>query len=231
MKSYLWMACVAVAAFSLTPAISAQAQDTVAETVRLNYLGAQNVAAQVKTTQDIEQITCDLKTNSVILRGSRKAVDALKEEILKSDVDLPVYLVKMRLVRYQVDKKGKVSETVVMQPNLAGSLNQTAVLSIGADTGRYSVSLTPQYNSAKSVTLTVEVRELGEQGEILHSGKNTRQVNLGESVRITGMTDATNKALRRAVQQGEVVTKAGAYTGYYLEAVPTANTSGGSSKP
>ncbi|MCW3053633.1 MAG: Regulatory sensor-transducer, BlaR1/MecR1 family [Chthonomonadales bacterium] len=131
------------------------------------------------------------------------------------------YHIEMRLVRYQVDAQGKVTETVVTTPSVLQKDNSGATVTMMQGEGGYTLLVTPRHDTDSTVMLSLEVRELGEQGEVVHSGKNVRSIKLGEAVHITGMTDATDKALRRAVMRGEIVTDHGAYTGYYVEVKTT----------
>lgn len=81
--------------------------------------------------------------------------------------------------------------------------------------------VTPEPGGDKAVTVTAQVLELGEQGEVISAGKNVLSVPFGQATRVTGLTEAADKPLRRAVQQGEIVTDRGAYTGCYVEVTPT----------
>ena len=138
-----------------------------------------------------------------------------------ADAQTAAYRIEMRLVRYQVDAQGKVTETVVMTPSVFDKDNSAATVTVKQEESGYTLLVTPRHDTDSSVMMNVEVRELGEQGEVVRSGKNVRSVKLGEAVHITGMTDATDKALRRAVMRGEIVTDRGAYSGYYVEVKTT----------
>jgi len=131
------------------------------------------------------------------------------------------YRIEMRLVRYQVDAQGKVTESVVTTPTVLDKDNSAATVTVMQGESGYTLLVTPHHETDGTVMMTVEVRELGEQGEVVRSGKNVRSIKVGEAVHITGMTDATDKALRRAVMRGEIVTDHGAYTGYYVEVKTT----------
>ncbi len=209
-------------AAALLLATAAYGDDTtVTETIRLRFLDAKSVPARVTTPHGIAQLTLNLNENSITVSGDRNAVTAFKTGLSAADVELMVFRVEMRLVRYHVDANGKVAETVLMTPRVMDLDGQAAMISVkNADSG-YAIALTPHRDTDKTATLTVEVQELGEQGEVVRSGKNEQRVTLGRPTPVAGMTAATGKALRRAAQRGEVVTDQGAYTGYYVEAKTT----------
>lgn len=207
--------CAAIAlvsvAYGQTPSVS--------ETIPLKYVFAKDVLSVVNTTNGIEQITVDLNKNSVTVRGSRAAVAAFRAEVEKTDFLPILHIVKMRLVRYDVDSHGKFSESVVSSPIVSDMDGKPATVSTLHDLSGYTITVTPTKNADQTVTLSVEVRELGDEGEIIQSGKNTRRIKTGEAVRVTGMTNAADKTVRRGVQRGEIITSRGiAYTGYYVEA-------------
>lgn len=227
MKRPLLTAFVACA---LAPAAYGQ-EALVSETIPLRYITAQSVPGVVTKMQGVEQFTCNLKENSVTVRGSRKAVDTFKTELQAADVQAPTYRIAMRVVRYHVDEQGKRTDTVLFTPTILDLDKMAAECKIAQEGGSgYSVQITPRRETDKTVLLTVEVQELGEQGEVTRSGKNAQSVTLGETTRIVGMTDATDKALRRAVQRGEVVQNRGAYTGYYVEVTPTLQAPSGATR-
>lgn len=215
---YCWLGVCAL--LSLVPAAYGQGTSAT-ETIPLKYLAPQNVAASIKTPQGIANLTCDFSTNSVTVLGSPQAVAAFKAELQKADVPQTTHQTEMRFIRCHVDAHGKYTEEIVSKPMLRGLEGYPATLSVMSGQSGYTFQVTPTQDTDKTVLLTVEVRELGEQGEIIQSGKNTRRVMLGETVRFTGMTEATDKELRRAVQQGKVVVNRGEYTGYYVEVKPT----------
>lgn len=155
---------------------------------------------------------------SVPARAGRGGRDAAPVAVAAQTA---TYHIEMRLVRYQVDAQGKATETVVITPSVLQKDNSGATVTVIQGEGGYTLLVTPHHDTDSTVMLNVEVRELGEQGEVVRSGKNVRSIKLGESVHITGMTDATDKALRRAVMRGEIVTDHGAYSGYYVEVKAT----------
>jgi hypothetical protein len=224
MKTYL---LAAVAALSLVSAAQGQETDT-SQTIRLRYTDAKSITNAVKTIAGIDELTCDFKHNSITVRGSEKAVATYASQIRLADVLPTLYRVKARLVRCTVDKNGKSIETILQEPIVTGAAGQAAMISVIGVEGGYSLEITPNTDSYQNVSLAVEVRELGEQGEVVKSGKTTRRIALGQTVRITGMTDATDKSLRRSVQQGQIVTGRGEYTGYYVDVTPTMESPGGS---
>lgn len=202
------------AAYGQTPSVS--------ETIPLRYLDARAVSAEVKAEDGIEQITVDLRKNSVTVRGSRASVAAFKTEMQKTDLFPALHAIIMRLVRYEVDSQGKVSESLQSVSAVSATDGKPSMMSMLHDLSGYLITVTPTQSTDKTVTLAVEVREQGGEGEILQSGKNTRSVKRGQPVRVTGMTTSPDKALQRAAQHGEIVTNRGiAYTGYYLEVQST----------
>ena len=210
-----------LALLSLAPMAYGQATP-VSETTVLQNIAARDIPTLIKSVSGLDQLTCNFHDNSVIATGAPAAVASFEKELHAADVQPAQFKLVMRLVRYHVDKQGKSAETVVSLPTLITTDKAAATISVG-HTGMdgYAVKATPEGTADKSVNLAIEVQELGEQGEVMESGKNTQIVPLGKTVHITGMTDAADKALRRAVQRGEVVTDHGEYTGYYLEVTPS----------
>ncbi len=216
----------AVAALAVVSVAQGQTPP-VSATIPLKYLEARAVPATVKTVEGIDQVTIHNRDNSITVRGSQAAVAAYRAEVEKTDVPPIMHIVKMRLVRYDVDTHGKVSERVEQAPIVSGMDGKPATLSTFRDLSGFILTVTPTQNTDKTVTLAVEVREQGDAGEIVQSGKSTRIVKVGEAVRVTGMTTATAPALRRAAQRGEIVTNSGvAYSGYYVEVQAAAQPSG-----
>ena len=209
---------LAVTAAILLLACAAYGRDGVnSETIRLRYMGPDNVTEALKARQGIEQLTLNYSDNSVTVRGDVKAITKFKADLRLADVPIVSYWVEMRLVRFHVDAGGKHTETVVMAPHVSTIANVPAFCAINQNSSGYSVSVTVSRNADKTVTLSSEVRELGDDGEIVSSGRNTRVVKLGETVRTVGMTDAKDKVVRRAVHQGEMVGNLGKYSSFYLD--------------
>ncbi len=211
----------ALAVFALAPVAYGQGA-TVSETIALRNILARDVPTSVKSASGLDQLTCDFHANSVTARGSQDAVAAFEKELQAADRPRTQYRMALRLVRCHVDQQGKYAESVDEAPTITDTDNVPAVVSFtvpGHD--GYALTVTPQGSAAGQVSLTVQVQELGEQGEVMSEGKNARLVPLGKTARITGMTEAADKPLRRAVQRGEIVTDRGEYTGCYVEVTPT----------
>jgi len=208
-----------LAALSLAPLAHGQGAP-VSETTPLSNIIAQEVPTFIKTAGGLDQLTINFHDNSVTARGSQAAVAAFEKELRAADVPYVQYQMVVRLVRYRVDSQGKYAETSVeMVPTITTTDKVSATITMkspGQD--GHAMLVTPQ--SGADNTVTAQVQELGEQGEIVSAGKNVR-VPLGKATRITGMTGAADRILRRAVQQGEIVTDRGAYTGCYVEVTPT----------
>ncbi|MCW3062777.1 MAG: hypothetical protein JWQ02_4598 [Capsulimonas sp.] len=195
---------------------------TVSETTVLQNILAQDVPMHIKSAQKLDELTCNFHDNSVIARGSEQAVAEFEKELHANDVQPGQYRLTMNLVRYHVDKNGKSVEKVIQAPTMTVTDKAGGSISVGRQgQDGYAIKVIPESAPNNAVSLTVEVQELGEQGEVMNSGKNTLLAPLGKTVHITGMTDAKDKPLRRAVQKGEIVTDRGEYTGYYVEVTPT----------
>ena len=192
--------------------------ETASETIRLRYLDARQVPTQVKTTRGIEQIGVNLRDNTITLRGTAGAIAALKAELVTLDVQPASYRLEIKLVQYSVEANGQSSEEVVMSPTMS-TLDKIPVRTAvtNSATGGYAILLTTSRNADGSVTLLADVQELGEQGEVVRSGRNESRIATDTVTRAVGMTDTTDKALRRQALKGEVVRNRGAYNGYYVE--------------
>lgn len=195
----------------------------VSETTPLSNIVAQGVPMFIKTAGGLDQLTINFHDNSVTARGSQAAVAAFEKELRAADVPRVQYQMVMRLVRYRVDSQGKYAETSVqMLPTITTTDGVPATIAINlAGQDGYAMLVTPEPGGDKAVTVTAQVQELGEQGEVISAGRNVLRVPFGKATRITGLTGAADRVLRRAVQQGEVVTDRGAYTGCYVEVTPT----------
>ncbi|MEO7718184.1 MAG: hypothetical protein ABIY70_18430 [Capsulimonas sp.] len=195
---------------------------TVSQTTVLQNITAQDVPRYIQSSQKLDELTCNFHDNTVTAHGSQEAVTEFEKELHAKDVQRGQYRLTMKLVGYHVDKNGKITETATQTPSIVTTEKISASISMGGH-GQDGLAITviPSPDTDKTINLTVEIQELGEQGEVMNSGKNTQVASLGKTVHITGMTDAKDKALRRAVQKGEVVTDRGEYTGYYLEVTPT----------
>lgn len=192
------------------------------ETIPLRFLDVKRVATTLPIPPGIERLTLDFRDNSVTVNGDQEAIQAFKREVHSADIEAMAYRLEMRLVRYHVDTQGRrAGETVVMAPRVMTLDKCQASISTREGESGIAILITPSHETGNTVRLSVEVQELGEQGEVVRSGKNERSVPLGEATRITGMADSSDKALRRAVQKGDIVTDRGEYTGYYLEVKPT----------
>ena len=203
---------------TLLLACAAYGRDGVnSETIRLRHIGPDNVTEAVKTRQGIEQIVLNYADNSVTVRGNERALAKFKTDLQLADVEAPSYWVEMHVVRVHVDAMGKHVETIVMAPTVSTISHVPASCTQTTNLSGYSVLITASQNPDKTVSVTSEVRELGSDGDIVSSGKNTRNIKPGETTRTVGMTDATDKALRRAVHHGEIAINRGEYTGYYLD--------------
>lgn len=209
---------LAFVAATLLLACVAYGRDGVnSETIRLRNIGPDNVAEALKMQQGIEQLTLNYRDNSVTVRGDEKALLKFKSDLRRLDIEFALYWVKMRLVRYRVDASGKHTETVVMASSVSTLANAPVSCSQLQNESGYSAFATVRQNDDSTMNLTSEVRELGDEGEIVSSGKNIRNVKLGETTRSVGMTDAKDKAVRRAVHHGEIVNNPGEYNSYYLD--------------
>jgi len=188
------------------------------ETIQLLHLGPTDAAMLVKAKQGITQLTLNFKDNSVTVTGDEAAIAAFKADLLKVDAPSVVYVIAMHLVRYRVDASGKHTETVLMAPTLSDIADIPATVTQGTEENGHSILITPYRCADSTVNLNAEVRKLGIDGEIVSSGKNVRNVKLGETVRMVGMTNAQDKAIRKAVHKGELPVGLGAYDAYYLDA-------------
>lgn len=216
------MKCLVLGATLLTLAAAVYGQSVdVTENIPLRFLDARMVPTTIKTSSGLHLLTLNIADNSLTVRGTHKAVTAFKTDLRAADVQKVNYCLKMRLVRFQADAAGHVEETVAAKPTVMTLDKMTATIAVTQETGGYAVEVTPRHDSEGTVMLTAEVRELGEQGEVVRSGRNEYRATLGKTARVTGMTDATDKDLRRATLKGQVVRDKGAYTGYYLEVEPT----------
>ena len=195
----------------------------VTETIRLRYLDVKSVPTKVKPPRGIELLTLNLNDGSITVTGDRDAVTAYKADLRASDVQLTAYRLSMRLVRFHVGARGSFSESVVMTPTILDIDGCSSSISMKDGNCAFAIALTPHRAAENTILLTVEVQQLGEQGEVVRSGKNEKRVPLGHSSRITGMTDSVILTLRRAAQRGEVVKDQGEYTGYYVEVTPSAD--------
>jgi hypothetical protein len=218
MKLYLLSA---LAALSLAPFAYAKSA-TISRTTQLQHIVAQEIPTQIKSASSLDQLTVNFQNNSVTASGSPEAVAAFEKELHAADVEPAEYRVVLRFVRYHVDEFGNSVETELSGPDITTTNTVQASMTVTTPGyGGYTWLFTPEKDGDGTVKLTVEVQETGEQGEIVSDGKNTQSVPLGKMVRITGMTDATDKPLRRAVQQGQIVLDHGEYTGYYVDVTPT----------
>ena len=209
---------LAVVAAILLLACAAYGRDGVnSETIRLRYLAPDNVFETLKARQGIDQLTLNYSDNSVTVRGDAKAVTKFKADLRLADVPITVYWVKMRLVRFHVDASGKQSEKVAMAPTISTVANVLASCSQRQNKSGHTVFVTVSQNTDKTVTVNTEIRELGDDGEIVSSGQNTRIVKPGETVRTVGMTDAKDRDVRKAVHLGEIANNVGEYSSYYLD--------------
>ena len=210
-----------LAALSLAPFAQGQGATT-SQTTPLQNIIAQSVPRFIKSAEGLDELTINFRDNSVTARGSQEAVAAFEKELHAADVPPVQYKTALRLVRYHVDKQGKYAQTgAELLPTVTTTVGVPALISIKTPgLGGYAVQVTPQRGADGAVTFTVEVQELGGKGEVIGSGQNELHVSLGTTVRITGMTDASDLILRRAVQQGQVVTDRGEYTGCYVEVTP-----------
>ena len=129
------------------------------------------------TTAPPDAKACNYSDNSVTVRGDAKAVAKFKADLRPADVPITVYWVKMHLVRFDIDANGKHSETIVMAPNLSTVANVPASCTGLQNKSGHSIFVTVSQNADKTVTLNTEVREFGDDGEIVSSGKNTRIVS------------------------------------------------------
>jgi hypothetical protein len=187
------------------------------ETIRLRHLGPEEAAKLVKVNQGISQLLLSFKDNTVTVTGDEAAIAAFKADLLKADAPPVEYKITMHLVRTHVDANGKHTDTVVMAPTFTDFAEYPATMTQGTNESGYSILMTPNRCADDTVNLTTEIRELGIDGDIVSSGKNVRNVKLGETVRTVGMTDAKNKAIRRAVHKGEITAVLGSYDAYYLD--------------
>lgn len=187
------------------------------ETFRLQYVAPEKVIEVLKKRQGIEQLTLNYTENSVSARGDEKAMRKFKADLQALDIQPTFYWVKMRLSRFNMDARGRQTETVVMSPSTSTIDNAPVSFSQLQDESGFSVFVTVSQNTDKSMTLSSEVRELGNEGEIMSSGKNIRKVTLGELARTVGMTDSKDKEIRKAVHHGVIVKNSGEYNGYYLD--------------
>ncbi|BDI30780.1 hypothetical protein CCAX7_28310 [Capsulimonas corticalis] len=209
----------ALALLSIAPLAYGQTA-SVSETTILQNITARDAAYGIKSAQKLDELTCNFHDNAVTARGSQEAVTAFEKDLHAADVPMKQFQITLRVVRYHVDKQGKCVEKPIQTPIITTTDKTTASISTQGDDGLELV-ITPQSAPDNAVNLAVEVRTLGEQGEVMCSGKNTLLAPFGKTVRITGMTEAKDKLLRRAVMRGEVVTDRGEYTGYYVEATTT----------
>lgn len=192
---------------------------TKAVTIRPLHIGEYGVVEALKSNQGIEQITLDFRNHRVIVRGDEKAILDARATIRYVDVPRRYYFVKLRLVRYHVDANGTHAETTVVSPTVDAYNNQPASYPEYMQNRKndYTIEITISPNPDKTLTLISEVSELDDEGQIVSSGKNTRVVNLWNTVRTVGMTGAKDKQIRKAVHQGDMPNNLGEYSGYYLD--------------
>jgi len=213
-----------VAALSIGSTAYAQG-DAVTATIPLNHIDAKTVATKVKILPGIDQLTCDFNTNSLIVRGTQTSVDSFKSEVQQVDVEPTIYQFNMRMVQYRVNADGKVAEMTLMSPVITTTGDTPASCSLLDGQAGFTLAVTlVKATEGKPTSLTVEVEQTDDQGEIICSGKHKHDVLLGKANRFVGMTDATDKALRAAAGRGVIVTDKGAYTGYYVEVTPMVQT-------
>ena len=203
----------------------------VAETILLHHLEAQKVPGLVQPVSGLQDITINYRNNSVLVRGDTQTVKAIKAQILALDVQPVNFRLIATVTRYRVAADGRYSETVVMSPTMMVFDKSSACMAVTtaanaqpgaavstAETSGFALSFKPTHNADGSITLLAEVQELGEQGEVVRSGRNERRVAPSETARVVGMTDGGDKAARRRAMKGEAIRNGGPLTGYYVQA-------------
>lgn len=208
----------------ITPLLAATATASRAATaeVPLRYLSSEGVAAALEGTPGLDGMTMHLHRDdfSVSLNGTDAGIAEAKSRIAAADVPVTPISIKAKVVRFERDENGKVTERTVLAP-LFSTLDHLP-LSLtwpegGTDVPISSFTLTPILNQDGTVTLTVSVDQPAKKGATFTAVVATRRLQPDTTVRFLGIMDSDNKPLRRAVESGQVVTDLGPYTAIYLD--------------
>ncbi len=190
---------------------------TSSETILLQYMDAKNVPGHVKTVQGVDSLELNYKNNSVTVQGTDIAVASFKNELKTLDVQPYDFRLEEKLVHYKVEPDGKYKKSLILEPTLSTRDKNEARMSFTWGKQGYAIVMTPSRNADGSVTILAYVQQMGKQGEIVCSGRNKRQMSLGESARVVGMVEIADKNLRRHVMKGDVVHTHSGYQGFYVE--------------
>jgi hypothetical protein len=189
--------------------------------VPLRHVSPEGVLAALKGTPGLDGMTMHMKDYSVSLSGTEAGIVEAKSRLALADV-LPAQIsVKVKVVRYERDADGNVRESTVLNP-LLSTLDHVPVSINYSDTASGAqlagLALTPVLNRDGSVTLDLSVDQpAAAPGTIRRAVVVEKRLRQDTPTRLLGVTLAENKALRHAVENGQVVTDLGPYTATYLD--------------
>ncbi|HEY3265960.1 MAG TPA: hypothetical protein VGM37_03470 [Armatimonadota bacterium] len=203
--------CLAVAAMAVFPARADEAY-------RLRYIDAAGLQNRLKSHHELDGVVVSPTSNpEVILRGTEDQVARAKTAIAALDVPCAQYAIKVEVIHCVVDADGKAAERTILAPLLSLLDGVPAKMA----TGDLQMDVTPISNEDGTVTLDAEFRQQDSPDDIGRWAATSRRMALGKKERLLGLTDSPEKALRKAVRNGEIVRDRGAYVADYFDVTIT----------
>ena len=118
-----------------------------------------------------------------------------------------------RILRYQFRKGAAPAIETVATQSFKTLENMPAAMSVD---GIYSLEITPKLATGGGMLINGKLSMPAAKGEPPKTVSNARKASAGVKTRVTGMTDADDKAIQETVRKGDLPAD-GSCTVYYLE--------------
>ncbi len=195
-------------------------QASAPQRIHLKHADARALIAKLKVPAGVSELSVNFNENTIELRGEKSAVVSAWEQIVDADNPPRPYVLRWRVLERVVDAAGASSEHLVGSP-FATTLEgypTTIGFSQGDDRG-YSLEATVKRVDDKQVKLDASVKlKVSSFGAKLADDKSLT-VPLGETVKLFGVTECADEAVRKAVWRGERPATKTPHRAYYIEVV------------